>query len=42
MECAAILDVLRVLSLAPPQLLVESRSLLLRIVSMLSKLCRPQ
>ena len=42
MECAAILDVLRVLSLARPDLLTECRSLLLRIVSMLSKLCRPR
>ena len=42
MECAAILDVLRVLSLAPPDLLIQGRALLLRIVSMLSKLCRPR
>ena len=42
MECAAILDVLRVASLARPDLLTEGRSLLLRIVSMLSKLCRPR
>ena len=42
MECAAILDVLRVLSLAPPDLLIQGRALLLRIVSTLSKLCRPR
>jgi four helix bundle protein len=42
MECAAILDVVRVLSLAPPDLLIQGRALLLRIVSMLSKLCRPR
>src|SRR6185369_16492466 len=42
MECAAILDVLRVLSLAPPDLLIQGRALLLRIVSMLLKLCRPR
>jgi four helix bundle protein len=42
MECAAILDVLRVLSLASPDLLTQGRSLLLRVVSMLSRLCRPR
>jgi four helix bundle protein len=42
MECAAILDVLRVLSLTEADGLIEGRSLLLRIVSMLSKLCRPR
>jgi four helix bundle protein len=42
MECAAILDVLRVLSLASPDVLTQGRSLLLRVVSMLSKLCRPR
>jgi four helix bundle protein len=42
MECAAILDVLRVLSLASPDLLAKGRSLLLRIVSMLTRLCRPR
>jgi hypothetical protein len=42
MECAAILDVLRVLSLVRPDLLTEGRSLLPRIVSMLSKLGRPR
>src|SRR5262245_17626804 len=42
MECAAILDALRVLSLAPLDRLSQGRSLLLRIVSMLSKLCRPR
>ena len=42
MECAAILDVVRVLSLAPGPTVDEGRSLLLRIVSMLSRLCRPR
>jgi four helix bundle protein len=42
MECAAILDVVRVLSLASPDVLAEARSLLLRIVSMLTRLCRPR
>ena len=39
MECAAILDACRVLQLASPDLLLHGRSLLLRIVRMLSKMC---
>jgi hypothetical protein len=39
MECAAILDVCRVLELAKPALLAEGRALLVRAVSMLNKLC---
>ena len=42
MECAAILDALRVLRLVSPELLAEGRSLLLRVVSMLTRLCRPR
>jgi four helix bundle protein len=40
MECAAILDVCRALGLVSPGLLSEAKHLLLRIVQMLSKLCR--
>ena len=40
MECAAILDACRVLSVASPIRLAAGRSLLLRIVQMLRKLCR--
>ena len=40
MECAAILDACRVLQLATPDLLVNGRSCLLRVVQMLSKMCR--
>ena len=39
MECAAILDACRVMQLASPDLLAEGRSLLLRVVQMLSKMC---
>ena len=39
MECAAILDACRVLQLASPGLLADGRSLLLRVVQMLSKMC---
>ena len=39
MECAAILDACRVLSAASPVRLATGRSLLLRIVQMLSKMC---
>ena len=39
MECAAILDACRVLQLASPDLLADGRSLLLRVVQMLSKMC---
>jgi four helix bundle protein len=40
MECAAILDACRVLKAASAVRLAMGRSLLLRIVQMLSKLCR--
>jgi four helix bundle protein len=40
MECAAILDACRVLRVANPSLLGDGRSLLMRIVQLLSKLCR--
>jgi four helix bundle protein len=40
MECAAIFDACRVLKLADPDLLDQARALLLRIVSMLTKMCR--
>jgi len=39
MECAEILDACRVLQLANPELLADGRSLLLRVVQMLSKMC---
>ena len=39
MECAAILAACRALQLASPDLLGHGRSLLLRVVKMLSKLC---
>jgi four helix bundle protein len=40
MECAAILDVCRALKLAPPEQLDDARALLIRIVQMLTKMCR--
>ena len=40
MECAAILDACRVLGLASPDGLKEGRGLLIRVVSMLTKMCR--
>src|SRR5438046_2174350 len=40
MECAAILDACRVLVLVDERRLKDARALLLRIVQMLSKLCR--
>ena len=40
MECAAILDACRVLKLSDPALLAQARALLLRIVGMLTKMCR--
>ena len=39
LECAAILDACRGLQLANPVLLADGRSLLLRVVQMLSKMC---
>jgi four helix bundle protein len=40
MECGAILDVVRLLAVVPPSKLQLAKSLLVRIVEMLSKLCR--
>jgi len=40
LECAAILDALRVLDVAEPTLLARAKELLYQIVSMLSALCR--
>ena len=40
MECAAILDACRALQAASPVRLATGRALLLRIVQMLSKMCR--
>ena len=40
MECAAILDVIRLLSCAPKPSLDEGTRLLVRVVEMLSKMCR--
>jgi four helix bundle protein len=39
MECAAILDVCRIRGVGAPKRLAEARSLLLRLVQMLSRLC---
>jgi four helix bundle protein len=40
MECAAIVDLLRLQSLAQPAVAEEAKALLVRVVSMLTKLCR--
>ena len=40
MECAAILDVIRLLSAAPNPSLDEGNRLLVRVLEMLSKMCR--
>ncbi|HET8935057.1 MAG TPA: four helix bundle protein [Polyangiales bacterium] len=40
MECAAILDAFKVLKLASPDLLVDGRVVLLRVVQMLNVMCR--
>ena len=40
MECAAILDVIRLLSAAPNPSLDEGKGLLVRVVEMLSRMCR--
>jgi four helix bundle protein len=39
-ECAAILDIVRARSLAPPTVTTRGRSLLVRIVQMLTRLCQ--
>jgi len=40
MECGAILDACKVLELAETEILGEGKNLIVRIVSMLSKMCR--
>lgn len=40
MECAAILDACRILEIAATGLLREGRTLLIRVVSMLTRMCR--
>jgi four helix bundle protein len=40
MECGAILDVCRVLAVADDSVLVDGKRLLVRMVSMLTKMCR--
>ena len=40
MECGAILDIMHLQGLAEPKTLTEAKSLLVRLVSMLSKMCR--
>ena len=40
MECAAILEVIRLLSAAPNPSLDEGKGLLVRVVEMLSRMCR--
>jgi four helix bundle protein len=40
MECAAILDIAAARALAPPVITVSGRRLLVRIVQMLTRLCR--
>jgi len=40
MECAAILDACRILQLANPEVIAEGRVILLRVVQMLSRMCR--
>jgi four helix bundle protein len=41
MECAAILDACRILEIAATGLVRQGRSLLIRVVSMLTRMCRP-
>ena len=40
MECGAILDIMHLQALAEPQTLTEAKSLLVRLVAMLTKMCR--
>jgi four helix bundle protein len=40
MECGAILDMVRLQALTEPEMLTEAKSLLVRLVAMLSKMCR--
>ena len=40
MECGAILDLLQLQALASPHAVAEAKALLVRVVAMLSKMCR--
>ena len=40
MECGAVLDIMHFASLAEPKALTEAKALLVRLVAMLSKMCR--
>jgi four helix bundle protein len=40
MECGAIIDLLRIQALATPTAVAEAKALLVRLVAMLSKMCR--
>ena len=40
MECGAIVDIMHLQDLAEPKTLTEAKSLLVRLVSMLSNMCR--
>ena len=40
MECGAILDIMHLQALAEPKTLTEAKALLVRLVAMLSKMCR--
>ena len=40
MECGAILDVVRLIDVLPEPELVAAKQLLVRVVGMLSKMCR--
>jgi len=40
MECSAVLDLLKLQALADPQAVNDAKSLLVRLVAMLSKMCR--
>jgi four helix bundle protein len=40
MECGAIVELLRMQSLAEPAIAADAKSLLVRLVAMLSKMCR--
>jgi len=40
MECGAVLDIIQLQTLAEPQTASEAKSLLVRLVAMLSEMCR--
>ncbi len=40
MECAAIVDLLRIQALVEPETATTAKALCVRVVSMLSKMCR--